>query len=174
MEKTPNHVLKMHLIMSCFPQAKIIMNCRHPLDVYSSLRKKRMKRESSGPPKTKKSKWQNFSPEDFAELYITISKEIMLFRKEHTDNCYFQEYEELTNNPLSSLDKIGQFIGEPFDLDLLYHQTAKADFEGEVTENSALSRNPKKWSDYICIDEARRIEDYLGTYLEPLGYRRYT
>jgi hypothetical protein len=174
LEKSPRHVFFLNEIFCTFPRAQTLMCVRHPVDVYSSYRK-RLERDRRAGKEEKAIRWLSAEAEDFARRYARIV-EIMLRRaRERPEQCMLVRYEELTANTAVALEGICRFLDEHFDEKILIEErsVSRDDF-GSPEPRWRIVDNRKSWEDFLGREEANRVEEILAGSMSLLGYPRYT
>jgi len=172
LEKTPIHVLRLPEIFATFPRARVLICLRHPVDVYSSFRK-RLERDRAAGVEPEKLRWLERDAETFATRYRKIA-EIALERAGARDGrCRLVRYEALSAEPRRTLDGICRFVGEAWD-EALVGGEAERDEHGSPRREGALALNRKRWEDFLPAAEARELEKLLAEPMARLGYERLT
>ena len=175
LEKTPSHILYLKEIKATFPRSKLLFIHRHPIDVYSS-HKKRLKKDSVERGVNKKGpSWLKISPREFSNKYAMY---ISLALKEYGRNSHgFMplRYDELVSNPQIFLHRICEFLDEPYEEKCIPESKNEND-EGKSYTHlySGIEKKTKNWRDFISEVDARCIEDRLDKVMRELGYPRYT
>ncbi|MGH0036945.1 MAG: sulfotransferase family protein [Myxococcota bacterium] len=174
LEKTPRHVFHLDRVFDCFPRARVVIAIRHPVDVLSSLRKRRRANEAAGR-WPRPGGWQHFGPDEMAEAWSAIAGIIAERTGRPDSRCHLVRYEALTADPDASLGELCRFLGEPYDRDALLEGGAEADGGSGTPDNRGpIAHNPKQWRDWLPEAEARALEDALEEPMTGLGYARYT
>lgn len=160
-EKTPNHLLVYHRITSTFPQASILVILRHPIEVYSSYRK-RLKVHPE-------MEWLKISVEQFIQQYRTYSS--ITDEIEKLQQSYLLRYEDFVQAPEKSFRSICEFLDEPFEEAPIQEAEPSLNIEG-VNPNlsKTIQKETKVWSDYIDEEEATRIETALEDVMRRYNY----
>lgn len=173
-EKTPNHIKRLPEIWATFPDAKCIFLYRHPVDVFSSFRK-RLKLAQQHPDKSEKSDWLNLTTEEFSRLYESLIR-TALHATIHGrgDNLMLLKYEDLTAQPYACLQNICSFINAPFEEQMIPDKESQgtAKYSGHI--GGKIVTKTKQWQDTFSRDEAKLLEDKLSEILNTLQYQRYT
>ncbi len=174
LEKTPRHVGHLDLVFECFPRARVPIAIRHPVDVLSSLRKRRRaNEEASRWPRG--GGWQHFGPSELADAWSAIARVIARRTAEDAERCRVVRYEDLTAEPERVLEELCAFVGEPFEREaMLAAVEVRRDAAGSPVNRGRIAANPKQWSDWLDESEARELEDRLESEMGSLGYARYT
>lgn len=151
-EKTPIHLLNHQRITHTFPEASILIIVRHPIDVYSSYRKRLKEHPEMS--------WLNMSIEEFTEQYRRYSTAAERIKK--SPLTYQFRYEDFVHAPETEFRKICDFLNEPFEERPIREDAPSLKIEG-VNPNlsKSIRKKTKSWSDYINEKEAQEIEDEL-------------
>jgi hypothetical protein len=171
-EKTPDHIHRLPEILSAFPDARILCMIRHPLDVYSSYRRRLGVALQTEPADSPSVRWlQSTQPPTFCRAYrATISEAERL-----ASRLLLIRYEDFTGAPQDTFARICSFIGEPFDAGCVAQRTPGLDFwQQDPLLSGPIKQNDKLWSDYIDQSVGRGIEDRLADTMRQLNYARYT
>lgn len=174
LEKTPGQVFRLPELRATFPCASIIFMYRHPIDVYSSL-KRRMRAHRSAHPGEPVPHWLQVQPAAFSKRY---QKTITLGFGAHSDNpesVHLVDYEALVRRPAEMVRSLCSFLGEPFEEQCVWqHQTTLSRDPVEALLKGAIVERTKDWSDHISVAEAQFIEHDLCAVMERLDYPTYT
>jgi glycosyltransferase involved in cell wall biosynthesis len=147
-EKTPDHLLKLEMILSMFPHAKIIHILRDPRSVFASY---------------KYSVW-NRKIEDVHEWLNIYKKRIEMYEKYSSDRHILTvHYEDLYKKPNKILKSILSFINaKPIDIKKM------------IKENSSTSKSKgahgfriaktDSWKYELTPFESNKIQDELSRY----------
>lgn len=173
-EKTPRHVFHLDRLFAAFPRARVILTIRHPVDVYSSLRKRRRASEAADR-WPRPGGWQHLEPVELAELWNEIAAIVRTRADDDAERCHLLRYEDLTADPPGRLEALCRFVGEPFDAAAMLERVDEArDAHGSPSPDTRLGENRKRWQDFVSDDGARAIEDASEEAMASLGYERYT
>ncbi len=173
LEKTPTNIYYLPEIKATFPRAKLIFIYRHPVDVFSSY-KRRLKVSNEIGIDQSQLVWLKISPSKFCKLY---SKDINLALSEQSSNPHnfmLIRYENLVNNLQLTLQHVCEFLAEPYDKEYLPNAKNQNIDEIEPYLFGEVKSTTKKWEDYISEVDARFIEDRLSKVMHKLDYPRYT
>ncbi|MBI4878752.1 MAG: sulfotransferase [Planctomycetes bacterium] len=173
-EKTPRHLAYQEEILAAFPLARIIITFRHPIDVYSSCRKKLQKARKRGKPLAEQ-RWLEWTPGQFAKRFRQWAREIDESFARRPDRVYRVAYERLTADSRRVLAEICAFLDEPFDEQAMFApRDVVIDRSGSPRPRSRIVENRKRWQKFLGEEEARDVEDQLEDSLPRLRYERYT
>lgn len=102
-DKSPQNIYGIPLILSVFPEAKLMMIVRNPFNVVSSLKEGRQMRVDD--------------LVGAANYWIEAIRIIMFFKKVLPHACYVVKYEEFILNPHTQLQSMMSFVGEEYQED---------------------------------------------------------
>ncbi len=174
LEKTPHHWQHMDVMQATFPEARIVMCIRHPVDVMSSLRK-RHARESARGRRPEKLRWLEVDAESMVDRYRPVARALLAQRDALPHRRHLLRYEDLTADPALRLERLCDFLGEPFDAEaLLGSVTEDRDPHGSPVKGSRIAANLKRWNEWVTEEEALTVETALAPEIDALEYRRYT
>ncbi len=160
-EKTPIHLLNHRRITHTFPQASILIIFRHPIDVYSSYRKRLQEHPEMD--------WLKLRVDEFTERYRTYAEAAEELRD--SPQAYLLRYEDFVNSPEDSFRKICEFLHEPFEEEPIKEDEPSLKIEGiNPNLSKKIQEKTKNWADYISADEARTIEAELKDVMEKYNY----
>lgn len=160
-EKTPIHLLNHRRITHTFPEGSILIIFRHPIDVYSSYRKRLQEHPEMD--------WLKLSVKEFTsqyQEYANAADEI-----ENSPQAYLLRYEDFVHSPEDSFRKLCDFLGEPFEEKPIREDEPSLKIEG-VNPNLSkkIQEKTKDWADYISKEEAKTIEDELKDVMKKYNY----
>lgn len=169
-EKTPDHLYRLREIRATFPTARILCTVRHPLDVFSSYRR-RLAAAGAQPANERVVHWlAKMDASSFIGYYRSIATEAA-----HAAPALTIRYEEFTTAPDAVFRRICDFLYEPFDARCIEEPTPELrSFTQDPRLSHPIESNDKRWHDFITHDEATRIENALAEPMQRLGYDRRT
>ena len=163
-EKTPYHYEFVSEILYSFTAAKIIFISRHPVDVYSSFRKRAQVDKS----------WTDISVATFCQRYRTCYESISWHLKHKPSRIISMQYEQLVQNPEAVFEAVCAFIGEDFERKCLSGDQSLKGPEWDPHVHKDIVKQTKSWKDYMTAGEAEEIETLLIDILSTYQYARYT
>jgi hypothetical protein len=173
LEKTPTEIFILPEVKATYPQAKLLYVCRHPIDVYSSYKKRKeitMKLDSS-----MNANWLEISVENFCGMYL---KSVNLARREkkiNSDHFMIMKYEDLVKEPMQSMISVCEFLDEIFEEGTIpMDKSASSDWKVDPHLFGVVRKKTKNWETYATAFEAKIIEDRLAPLMLELGYTNYT
>ncbi len=174
LEKTPRHLDHLDEIAAAFPRSKVLICVRHPVDVYSSYRKKLFKAERRSGVQDKHG-WLQLSPERFAEKYAGWIDTMLEHERAAPERCRVVRYERLTQQPREVIRELCEFLGEPFDEPTLFDEVqVERDEFGSPRPRQRIVVNEKDWREFLSDEDARTVETRTADRMARLAYARYT
>ncbi len=174
LEKTPAHLFHLAEIEIAYPHSQVIGCVRHPVDVYSSYRKRLTRLEERDRDRSGL-EWLEAGPRPFAEEYATAVECLLEAARRAPARVRWITYEALTGDPATQLRELCEFLGEPFASGpLLDDVEVRRDEHGSPRLRARLAPNEKDWKAFLSEAEAREVEDALAPSMQRLGYPRYT
>lgn len=168
LEKTPHHVGDVGLFRRAFPEAVFIYIHRHPIDVYSSYRR-RIEVEP------KAASWADLAPEEFADLYRERHRTARRWNRRIPAHFRLVSYARLTREPEDEFARLLDFLGEP------YERRVAVEVDPDLTKwersphlYGQLTPTTKRWRDHVSEPRARRVEELLDPLMRTWDYPRYT
>lgn len=169
MEKTTSTEIYAADIFKWYPHAKMIHVLRDPRDNYGSLK--------SG----WKARYQNMNDSQERLLQSLLDRcGLGLKLAKINEQCYGKDryrvirYEDLTQNPESTMRSLAEFIGIEYDPILLRPTYLGLAWKGNNFDglkfDSASNVNVGRWKQRITEHEAQVIEFYLGRDMQDWGY----
>lgn len=165
LEKTPTHIDRAGMLLAAEPSARLLYIHRHPVDVYSSYRR----RAAVDPAAT----WADLSVEEFATVYNRQSGEALVWAEREPSRFLLVSYLAFTTDPDSETRRICEFVDEEFQPAMIVEERpdlGRARFDphlyGDIVEST------KDWSEFVDVDSARRVEDLTWSTATALGHRR--
>lgn len=158
-EKTPEHALRLSLLLKCFPQSKFIFIVRDARDGFCSAKRN-----------------PNFKAQtvfSYSQIWKKSVQEYLT--NSHNKSVYLVKYEELCENPKQMLQNIMEFIGVPFEESQLSTENVSStvvsyqEGHGRLSEYIS-SKTVGSWEDEISSDDLAKIMNITGEQLKDLGY----
>jgi hypothetical protein len=171
-EKTPTHIFHLTEIKTTFPYAKLLFIYRHPVDVFSSYKRREQVEKELGS-NEKGLAWLRITPEAFCDNY---ARYIRVAQREHISNpsgFMSIKYEDFTKDSQAIFTRICEFIGEPYEEELMFNKNQESDWKQDPYLFKGITEKTKNWKDFISEADARFIEDRLDKIMCQLDYPRY-
>lgn len=171
LEKSPNSINFLPEILTTFPKAKLIFLYRHPIDAFTSYKRKLEDMKKAKSNLNKKSiEWLSISPYNFAKAY---EKQINLaLEAQKLDNNFISiSYEKLVENPQAELVKILSFLDETFEETILPRdETNYFNWKPDPELFGSIKVQTKDWKDFVNDGEVEIIEAKLEKIMNRLNY----
>ena len=141
---------------------------RHPLDVLSSYRR----RGRDDPSAT----WaRDLELREFCALYEQSVRRVIDWLAAGGNNLMPVSYEHFTSEPESSLRDICDWLGEPFEADLVREQAPQPGrWQGDPHLWTEIVPTTKKWEEFVTAAEAAEVQRRLAPLMNALDYRART
>jgi tetratricopeptide (TPR) repeat protein len=140
-DKLPHNFLNVGFIKLCFPNAKIILCRRHPLDNFISAFQNAM---SSG-------HWYSYNQEDYGKYYLLQEDLMNHWKSLFPESIYDSHYELLTANPEQEVRKMLEFLELSFEescLNLEDRETTVRTFSRAQVRNAINTSSVARWKRY--------------------------
>ncbi len=173
-EKTPQHIAFLPEIKATFPQAKLLFMPRHPIDVYTSYRRRYQDSVKSNVDPASL-KWLELSPTAFCKKYMSYTQLALAEIAHNPDQFLIVKYEDFIADTRLALKDILSFLGEIYeDACIPAEQQQRSDWQGDPNLFSGIKQKTKNWQEFIQNAEAQMIEQQLADAMQQLGYARYS
>jgi hypothetical protein len=165
-EKTPTNTANIHRLWRTFPQARFLYIHRHPVDVFSSYRR----RARDDPAAV----WaRQLSPADFCRGYERSVQRVLRWSETH-DDLLMVRYEHFTRQPAREFRVICEFLQEPFEPQaVLEPNPDPGRWQGDPHLWGDIVPVTKDWRDHMSASEAEVIQSALSDTIKRLGYEPY-
>lgn len=174
LEKTPAHALHLREVFCTYPRARVVACVRHPVDVYSSYRK-RLSRVRERDRYRDGLEWLDAPPADFARSWRACVDAILGARERRPTQVRVIDYDALTRDPEAELRALCAFVDEPFEAGpLLEDVEVRRDEHGSPRLRARLAPNEKDWRAFLSEADAAAVERSLAEAMSRLGYPRYS
>jgi hypothetical protein len=166
-EKSPNNLAHSMKIIFAFPNSKLLYIYRHPIDVYTSYRK----RSKIQPEK----RWLKLSRNEFCRKYKNDTQLSIKYSRKLKDHFLLIKYEEFTHKTDIAFKKICRFLEVPFERQAITVKNSDIS-KWKLNPNlfAEITTKTKKWQDYLSYESAKYIETQLAEEMKVLNYERYT
>jgi hypothetical protein len=174
LEKTPQHLERLPEIKYTYPDSRVIGIIRHPIDVFTSHRRRYQAERRAGV-SGDQLEWLNLEVEQFCEKFI-MDEDIIRHENSRNDGSFIcVRYEDLTTCPQQTLQRILFFLGENYEEEcVVKDETSQLYWEIDPYLFDEIYKKTKDWRAYVEQDDAEYIEATLKQQMERLGYERYT
>jgi hypothetical protein len=165
-EKTPTNTPNIRRLWKTFPEARFLYVYRHPVDVFSSYR-----RRSTADPDAR---WAaRITPTGFCDAYRTSVERVLTWRGAHP-NLEMIRYEDFTRDPAGVFRTVCAFLDEPDEPQAVREPRPDlARWRGDPHLWGEIVPATKDWRDHITAEEANLIQSRLSDIMGRLGYEPY-
>ncbi|MPZ73151.1 MAG: hypothetical protein GEU74_07960 [Nitriliruptorales bacterium] len=162
-EKTPTNSPHLKKLTRAFPRAQLLYIHRHPLDVFSSFRR----RAAADP----NAQWAQLTPAQFCHAFGSSTRRVLEWIGSGHPNLLLFGYEDFTRHPAETFERICAFLEEPF-VEQAVEEHAPNPRRWRVDPHlwSGIVAETKSWTDYMTQAEARIIERRLRPEMAALAY----
>ena len=178
-EKTPDHVFRIPEIEATFPKAKLLFIHRHPIQVFSSYRR-RFQSSIKRNLYQSNLQWLKVSPSSFCDFYKRSIKRALEEGSSDSSKMLLIKYENFTNNPNDTLHYIFNFLNESYEEECVCSKKeldlrSEANLKGAQLDPKlldAIDNESKDWANYMDKAEAKFIENQLSKVMSQLNYQK--
>jgi hypothetical protein len=165
-EKTPTNTSNIGRLARTFPRAQFLYVYRHPVDVFSSYRRR-------GKDDPAAARAAALTPQDFCIAYEASVERVLSWVDDHR-NLRMIRYEDFTRHPASELENVCEFLRETYEPQAVQEQSPQPGrWRGDPHLWGAIVPVTKDWRDYVTMAEADLIQTDLRQVLGRLGYQPY-
>ncbi len=165
-EKTPTHTRHLAQLTSAFPRCRLLYVHRHPVDVYSSYRRRAGVDPGGG--------WADLEVAEFCRRWESSTLRVLQWLGAGHTNLHRVRYETFTADPADAFREVCAFLGEPFEEAAILESRPDPDrwpvdphLWGEIVART------KDWRDHIGVGEAAAVQRTLAPTMRRLGYEPY-
>ena len=140
-DKMPHNFLHLGFIHLCFPNAKIILCKRNPLDSFISAFQNHMSSPHS----------YSYDQEVYGQYYVNYLRLVDHWKTVLPKNMYELQYEAMTANPELEIRKMLEFLDLPWEDSCLHfntRETTVSTFSFLQVRNPINSRSVARWRNY--------------------------
>jgi hypothetical protein len=134
LEKTPGHLKQLPRMFALFPQAKVVVCSRDPVDVTASYRKRLLKSRAEGIEESRL-RWLDKTPQQMLDVFKRFTRLVTAAQPKHGKAMFMAPYEWLVESPESSLKQVCEFAQMRFDLRMLNPEAGEPSEEATDTDD---------------------------------------
>jgi hypothetical protein len=165
-EKTPTNTPNLRRLARTFPRATFLYIHRHPIDVYTSYRRRAAVDAQA--------RWADLRLDEFCRRYETGTRRALEWRNAGHANLHLVRYEVLTTDPERALREVCTFLGEPFTREVVEEPAPNPDrWPVDRFLWSGIVPRTKRWQDYLTSHEATELQNRLAETMAALEYEPY-
>lgn len=171
-EKTPRHLHYLDHLFTAFPGARVLLVVRHPVDVFSSYRRRLAAEEEKG---EGYKAWLDKSIDEFERRYRRDMETGAEQIQKRPERMRAVKYEDFVSNPHEEFRRLCAFVQVPFEGGPLEAECPSLrSWKVDPHLARPIRKNTKDWRDYMTGKEAGEMERRLAGVMERLGYEKYT
>jgi hypothetical protein len=165
-EKTPTNAQHLKELTAAFPHARLLYVHRHPVDVFSSYRRRATVDPAGG--------WADVDVRSFAERWTTSTAHVLSWLDSGRRNLLPIRYESFVEDPEATFLEICAFLDEPFEAQAV--DESRPDVRRWPVDPhlwGAIVPRTKAWRDHISTEDAATVQHLTGSIMRRLGYQPY-
>jgi hypothetical protein len=165
-EKTPTNSRHLDKLTAAFPQARLLYVYRHPVDVYSSYRR----RAAVDP----EGRWADLDARIFTERWTTSTAHVLSWLDSGRKNLLAIRYESFVADPVAGFQEVCAFLDEPFEAEAV--EESQPDTRRWPVDPhlwGAIVPRTKDWQDHISTEDAKLVQELAGPIMQRLRYLPY-
>lgn len=165
-EKTPTNIRHLPALAHAFPRARFLYIHRHPVDVFTSYRRRAAVDPNAG--------WADLDLDEFCRVYEAGARRALAWQAAGHGNLLLVRYEALTTDPVGAFAGVCAFLDEPPAPDAV-EEPAPDPEHWPVDPHlwGGIVQRTKRWQDYLSVDEAAALQQRLAPTMAALGYTPY-
>jgi len=165
LEKTPTNTAHLFRLAHTFPCARFLYIHRHPVDVFTSYRRRAVVDAWAG--------WAGLSLDEFCRRYESRTRGALEWRDGH-ENLHLVRYEALTTESEQAFRAVCEFLNERFVEEALQERAPDPNrWPVDPHLWGGIVRQTKRWQDYLTAEEATELQHRLAGTMVALRYEPY-
>ncbi|HJV70899.1 sulfotransferase [Ideonella sp.] len=164
LEKTPGHLRKLDLIFEIFPQARILVCSRDPVDVVASYRKRLAKAQADGEP-PEKSSWLDKGVDEMIGVFDRFSRLVNEAIPKYGPAMFMAPYDWLIDSPEESIRAICAFAGMEFVPTMVASEATGSKAEGKSEKAHAIQKRASDAHMVLAPEEIDKIQAACAPWL---------
>jgi hypothetical protein len=164
-EKTPTNTVNLKKLTLAFPRAQLLYIHRHPIDVFSSYRRRGRDDPNAA--------WARaLAPSEFCARFEASARRALDWNAAGRRNLLLVSYERFTSDPESSFREMCDWLDEPFEPSALKEDAPQPGrWRGDPQLWAEIVPTTKAWKEFVTPDEADEIQQRLRLIMTAFGYR---
>lgn len=165
-EKTPTNTPHLGKLTAAFPRARLLYVHRHPVDVFSSYRRRAAVDQAGA--------WADVNVHTFVERWTRSTARALAWLDSGNGNLLMVRYESFVEDPATAFRDICAFLGEPFEVQAV--EEARPDLDRWPVDPhlwGAIVPSTKEWRDHISAEEAEVVQERTASIMRRLSYAPY-
>jgi hypothetical protein len=174
LEKTPGHLRKLDLVFDVFPQARILVCSRDPVDVVASYRKRLVKAKADGEP-PEKTGWLDKGVDEMIGVFERFTRLVNQAVPKYGKSMYMAPYDWLIDSPADSVKAICEWAGMEFVPSMIASEATGSKAEGKSEKAHAIQKRASDAHKVLSLEEIEKIQAACGAWTQqwstpgPLG-----
>jgi hypothetical protein len=165
-EKTPTNTPYINQLTDAFPECRLIYVHRHPVDVFSSYRRRARDDPAAG--------WADIDIDGFCHSYTESVDRVLRWRESGKSNLMLVRYESFTRQPAEVFAAVCDFVGEQFEATAVREpQPQPGRWRGDPHLWGEIAVKTKDWRTLVSAEEASTLQRNLAPTMDRLGYDAY-
>lgn len=165
-EKTPTNTPHMAKLKAAFPDSRLLYVHRHPVDVYSSYRRRAQVDPDGG--------WAAIDVDEFCRRYQRSVTRVQRWLGSGHRDLLLVRYEGFVTDPATVFAEVCAFLDEPFAAEAVdERQPQPGRWRADPHLWAGIVARTKDWTDHLSPDEAALVQGRLATTMELLGHEPY-
>jgi hypothetical protein len=165
-EKTPTNTPHLPRLARAFPGARFLYIHRHPVDVFTSYRRRAAADPDAG--------WANLELDEFCDRYTAGTRAALTWREAGSASLMLVAYEAFTAAPEPTFRRVCEFLGEPPAPEAVDEPDPDPSrWRGDPHLWGEIVPTTKRWQDFLTPEEAAALQERLGRVMAALGYEPY-
>jgi hypothetical protein len=166
LEKTPTNAANLPRLAVAFPRARFLYIYRHPVDVFTSYRRRAAVDSQAG--------WAALSLPEFCRRYEAATARALGWQRAGHTNLQLVRYEALTMTPAEVFRDVCAFLEERFTPEALDEPAPDLNrWPVDPHLWGGIVPRTKRWQDYLNSDELMELQRRLASTMAALGYVPY-
>ena len=174
LEKTPGHLRKLDLVFDIFPQARILVCSRDPVDVVASYRKRLAKAKADGEP-PEKTGWLDKGVDEMIGVFERFTRLVNEAIPKYGKSMYMAPYDWLIDSPTESIQAICEWAGMEFVPTMIASEATGSKTEGKSEKAHAIQKRASDAHKVLSPEEIEKIQTACAPWIQqwstpgPLG-----
>jgi len=164
LEKTPGHLRKLELIFDVFPNSKILVCSRDPVDVVASYRKRLAKARADGEP-PEKTGWLDKGVDEMIGVFERFTRLVNEAIPKHGLAMFMAPYDWLIDSPEESIRAICAFAGMEFVPTMIAAEATGSKAEGKSEKAHAIQKRASDAHKVLAPEEIEKIQAVCAPWL---------
>jgi hypothetical protein len=158
LEKTPNHLRKLDLIFEIFPQARILVCSRDPVDVTASYRKRLVAAQKESLRPGASTEWLNKSVDEMIGVFERFTRLVNAAIPKYGARMYMAPYDWLIDTPEQAIRAICAWAGMEFVPSMVASDAGGRKESGTSAKGHAIQKRASDAHKVLSSEEIKKIQ----------------